>query len=78
MGGIVKFLVTLAVTFIAYGVYRLSRVIYEELTSPMRDLPGPKSTSLLAGSLKDAQQDVCSYVTARFLANVYATGITPY
>lgn len=57
MGGIVKFLVTLAVTFIAYGVYRLSRVIYEELTSPMRDLPGPKSTSLLAGSLKDAQQD---------------------
>jgi hypothetical protein len=61
MGGIVvlKLLVTLAATLIAYGVYKLSRAIYEELTSPTRDLPGPKSSSLLFGNSKDIQQDVC-------------------
>jgi hypothetical protein len=59
---IVKLLVTLAATLIAYGVYQVSRVIYAELTSPIRDLPGPESTSLLYGNLKILQKDVCSKV----------------
>jgi hypothetical protein len=58
---IVKLLVTLLATLIAYGVYQLSRVIYEEFTLPTRDLPGPKSTNLLFGNIKDVQEDVCPY-----------------
>ena len=64
---IVKLLVTLSATLIAYGVYKASRMIFAELTSPTRDLPGPKSTSLFYGNLKDLQKDVCrSHVHVRF------------
>ena len=64
MAGIVilKLLVTLVATLIAYGVYQVFRVIYAELTSPIRDLPGPKSTNLFYGNLKILQKDVCSNV----------------
>jgi len=62
---IVKLLATLSATLIAYALYKASIVIFAELTSPTRDLPGPKSTSLFYGNLKELREDVCSYV--RFL-----------
>lgn len=55
---VVNFLVTLGATLIGYGLYNVSRVIYQELTSSTRDLPGPKTPSLLYGHLKEIQ-DVC-------------------
>jgi hypothetical protein len=55
----VKLLVTLVASLIAYGMYKLSKAIYEELTFPIRDLPGPKSSSLLFGSLKELHHNVC-------------------
>jgi hypothetical protein len=55
----IKLLVALTATLIVYGIYQLAKVIYKELTSPIRDLPGPQSHSLLYGNLKEVQEDVC-------------------
>ena len=55
---ITKLLVALATTLVGYGVYRLFKVVYKELTSPLRDLPGPKNRSLLYGNFKEIQKDV--------------------
>ena len=55
---ITNFLVALAATLVGYGVYRLFKVVYKELTSPIRDLPGPKNRSLLHGNLREIQKDV--------------------
>lgn len=52
---VVNLLVTLGATLIGYGLYNVSRVIYQELTSSTRDLPGPKTPSLLYGHLKEIQ-----------------------
>jgi hypothetical protein len=57
---ITKLLVALAATLVCYGVYRLFKVVYEELTSLIRDLPGPKNRSLLHGHMKEIQKDVRS------------------
>lgn len=44
---------SLAATLGAYVLYRLISLYYEEYTSPLRDLPGPKSTSLIYGNIKE-------------------------
>lgn len=44
---------SLAATLGAYVLYRLIKLYYEEYTSPLRDLPGPKSTSLIYGNIKE-------------------------
>lgn len=43
---------SLAASIVAYGVYRVARFVYSELTSPLRDLPGPQNPSLLYGNFK--------------------------
>ena len=62
----VKLLGTLSATLVAYGVYKLSSVIFAELTSPTRDLPGPKNTSLVYGNVKEALEDVWCYPCFKF------------
>ncbi|KAJ8463981.1 hypothetical protein ONZ45_g17392 [Pleurotus djamor] len=37
----------------AYGSYKLFQLVYSELTSPLRHLPGPKSSSWLYGNFKE-------------------------
>lgn len=44
---------SLGATLIAYGVYRVAKFIYGELTSPLRDFPGPKSPSFIYGNFKE-------------------------
>lgn len=59
----VNVFMSLATAFIVYGVYQLFKAIYWELTLPSRDLPGPKSSSLIWGLLKDIKRDVRSHTT---------------
>ncbi|GLB35548.1 putative cytochrome p450 [Lyophyllum shimeji] len=44
---------SLAATLTAYGLYRGLKVIYEQITSPLRHLPGPKSKSWIYGNFKE-------------------------
>jgi hypothetical protein len=53
MAWIVELLGPLAATVGAYGLYRLLKLYYGEYTSPLRDLPGPKSSSLIYGNMKE-------------------------
>ncbi|KAG6809703.1 hypothetical protein H0H92_015069 [Tricholoma furcatifolium] len=44
---------SLSATLVAYGAYRLLQLIYEEVTSPLRDLPGPPSPSFIYGNMQE-------------------------
>ncbi|KAJ7441924.1 cytochrome P450 [Mycena galericulata] len=44
-------------TISAYVLYQIFKVIYAELTSPFRNLPGPKSTHWFFGNLKEIGAD---------------------
>jgi hypothetical protein len=58
MALIVQLLGPLAATLGTYGLYRLLRLCYEEYTSPLRDLPGPKGSSIIFGNLKELWETV--------------------
>jgi len=49
----IRVTVSLAATLAVYGAYRLAKLIYSEITSPLRNFPGPKSSSLLYGNFKE-------------------------
>jgi len=49
---LLQLLASVSGTLVFYGLYRLSNFIYEEINSPLRDLPGPKSESLFYGNFK--------------------------
>lgn len=53
MAIILQLLGSLAATLVVYGLYRGLKVIYGEITSPLRDLPGPKSKSWIYGNFKE-------------------------
>lgn len=40
---------TFVVAVFVYGIYKISRILIEPFISPIRDLPGPPSTSWLSG-----------------------------
>jgi len=44
---------SLTATLLAYGLYKVIKLIYGEVTSPLRDLPGPKSSSWIYGNFKE-------------------------
>ncbi|KAF5386913.1 hypothetical protein D9615_002005 [Tricholomella constricta] len=48
---VLQLLGSLAATLAVYGLYRGIKLIYGEITSPLRDLPGPNSASLIYGNL---------------------------
>ena len=58
-------LVSLCLTTLTYVLYQLSKMIYGELTSPWRHLPGPKNPSLVFGNFKDILNDVCAPIIHR-------------
>jgi hypothetical protein len=55
---ITELLVALTAPLVFYAVSLLFKVIYQELTSPIRNLPGPKNPSLLYGNMNEIQEDV--------------------
>ncbi|KAJ7272270.1 cytochrome P450 [Mycena rebaudengoi] len=46
-------LVPLFATLLCYVLFRLGRMVYDELTSPIRHLPGPKNHSWIVGNFFD-------------------------
>lgn len=59
---VLQLLGSLTATLVVYGLYQLAKLIYGEWTSPLRDLPGPKSTSLIYGNFKDIWNAVGSLI----------------
>ena len=49
---------SLVALFLAYGLYKVIGLIYGELTSPLRDLPGPKSSSWIYGNFREVEEAV--------------------
>jgi hypothetical protein len=47
-----------ASVLLVYGIYKISTFIYDEVTSPIRHLPGPPSASFLYGNIKELSQSV--------------------
>ncbi|KAJ7274023.1 cytochrome P450 [Mycena rebaudengoi] len=57
-------LVPLLATLICYVFFRLGRMVYDDLTSPIRHLPGPKSRSWIVGNFFDLTDE--ALVTTRW------------
>ncbi|KAG5642330.1 hypothetical protein DXG03_003005 [Asterophora parasitica] len=58
MGVFTQLLGSLGGTLAAYGVYRLLKLVFMELTSPLRNLPGPKNPSIIWGNLKEMREEM--------------------
>jgi len=52
--------ISLLCTLGLYSVYKLLRFFYNNLTSPLRVLPGPPSASIMYGNLKQIWEAVRS------------------
>ncbi|KAJ7496541.1 cytochrome P450 [Mycena latifolia] len=50
---LVALLASVAGTLGAYALYKISKLVYRELTSPIKHLPGPKSSHFFYGNLKE-------------------------
>ena len=53
-----QLIVSLAGIIVAYGIYKISALIYNELTSPLRYVPGPPNPSLVHGNIKQLSESV--------------------
>jgi hypothetical protein len=49
---------SLAGILLVYGIYKISRFIYDELTSPLRHVPGPPNPSFIYGNFKQLSESV--------------------
>ena len=58
LGSTTQLGVSLVGAVLVYGLYKISTLIYNELTSPLRYVPGPPSPSLLYGSFKQLSESV--------------------
>jgi hypothetical protein len=52
-------LASLVAAPLSYGTYKLFLFFYDQWTSPLRVLPGPPSTSLFFGNMKEISNAVC-------------------
>jgi hypothetical protein len=50
---LLKLLGSIAGSLGAYGLYEILKLVYSELTSPTRYLPGPKSTHWFYGNIRE-------------------------
>lgn len=64
---------SLLTCILAYGLYRLLRVIFYEVTSPLRDLPGPPSPSFLYGNFKEIWEAENSVLHEQWVAKYGST-----
>ena len=54
----VQLAVSLAGFLLLYGIYKIFSFIYNDLTSPLRQIPGPPSPSFIYGSFKQLSESV--------------------
>ena len=54
----IQLVVSLATVPLVYGIYKRFAFIYEELTSPLRHIPGPPNPSFIYGSFKQLSESV--------------------
>ncbi|KAJ7459302.1 cytochrome P450 [Mycena latifolia] len=52
-----KFRVSIVATFASYLLFKLVKVLYEDLTSPLRDLPGPPRGNPILGHFRQMNSD---------------------
>ena len=50
--------VSLPSFFLAYGIYKILAIVYNELTSPLRYVPGPPNSSFIHGNIKQLLESV--------------------
>ncbi len=61
-----KFLASIAGTLGAYALYQILKFVIHELRSPLRHLPGPKSSSFLYGNFVDIWKSVIPFLNFWF------------
>jgi hypothetical protein len=49
---------SLASLILVYGIYKIYAFVYDELTSPLRHVPGPPNPSFIYGSFKQLIESV--------------------
>jgi hypothetical protein len=57
-GTITQLVVSLASLLLVYGIYKIFTFVYDELTSPLRHVPGPPNPSFIYGSSKQLSESV--------------------
>ncbi|KAJ7140154.1 cytochrome P450 [Mycena crocata] len=63
---LLKLFATLFASFTAYAVYHVVKAAYAELTSPLRRLPGPKSSHWFFGNFNDLVDDETSLLERKW------------
>ena len=58
-----QLVVSLIAFLLVYGIYRILAFVYNELTSPIRHVPGPPNPSLIYGSFKKLTESVSRKLT---------------
>ena len=58
-----QLVVSLTAFLLVYGIYRILAFVYNELTSPIRHVPGPPNPSLIYGSFKKLTESVSRKLT---------------
>lgn len=62
---------------LAYPLFKLAEFFYEEYTSPLNRLPGPKSTSWLYGNFKEIWENVRIFTTITLIRFWRCSRISP-
>jgi hypothetical protein len=50
---LLKFLLSAGATLLAFGIWKTIEFFYTQYKSPLRALPGPKSSGFIFGNLKE-------------------------
>ena len=53
-----QIVVSLASILLVFGIYKISTFVYDEITSPLRRIPGPPSPSFIYGNIKELAASV--------------------
>ena len=55
---IIRLVGSLASILLVYGIYKIFAFVYDELTSPLRHVPGPPNPSFIYGNFKQLSESV--------------------
>ena len=55
-----QLVVSLTSFLLVYGIYKILAFVYADLTSPLRNVPGPPNSSLIYGNFKQVSESVSS------------------
>jgi hypothetical protein len=65
-----QLVVSLTSILLVYGIYKIFAFVYDELTSPLRHVPGPPNPSLIYGNFKQLTESVSPSRKARLVVLV--------